>query len=77
MAASNGRDRAEHVEGLWAADASSCRPFPSAHTNLTVLMMGEPFGEWMPCGEMGYHPPTVSLRWNTWTWRLGENGSSP
>jgi choline dehydrogenase len=25
---------------------------PSSHTNLTALMMGERFGEWMRLGEM-------------------------
>jgi choline dehydrogenase len=51
-AATDGRGRVRHVEGLWVADASLMPTIPSAHTNLTVLMMGERFGEWMRAGEM-------------------------
>jgi choline dehydrogenase len=51
-AATDGRGRVRHVEGLWVADASLMPTIPSAHTNLTVLMMGERFGEWMRRGEM-------------------------
>jgi choline dehydrogenase len=50
--ATDGRGRVRHVEGLWVADASLMPTIPSAHTNLTVLMMGERFGEWMRLGEM-------------------------
>jgi choline dehydrogenase len=50
--ATDGRGRVRHVEGLWVADASLMPTIPSAHTNLTVLMMGERFGEWMRRGEM-------------------------
>jgi len=50
--ATDGRGRVRHVEGLWVADASLMPTIPSAHTNLTVLMMGERFGEWMRNGEM-------------------------
>jgi choline dehydrogenase len=46
-AATDGRGRVRHVEGLWVADASLMPTIPSAHTNLTALMMGERFGEWM------------------------------
>jgi choline dehydrogenase len=46
-AATDGRGRVRHVEGLWVADASLMPTIPSAHTNLTVLMMGERFGEWL------------------------------
>ena len=50
--ATDGRGRVRHVEGLWVADAILMPTIPSAHTNLTVLMMGERFGEWMRRGEM-------------------------
>jgi choline dehydrogenase len=50
--AADGRGRVRHVEGLWVADASLMPTIPSAHLNLTVLMMGERFGEWMRRGEM-------------------------
>jgi choline dehydrogenase len=51
-AATDARGRVRHVEGLWVADASLMPTIPSAHTNLTVLMMGERFGEWMRRGEL-------------------------
>ena len=51
-AATDGRGRVRHTQGLWVADASLMPTIPSAHTNLTVLMMGERFGEWMRRGEM-------------------------
>ena len=44
-AATDGRGRVRHVEGLWVGDASLMPTIPSSHTNLTVLMMGERFGE--------------------------------
>jgi choline dehydrogenase len=34
------------------ADASLMPTIPSAHTNLTAIMMGERFGEWARRGEM-------------------------
>jgi choline dehydrogenase len=40
------------VEGLWVADASLMPTIPSAHTNLTALMIGERFGEWMREGQL-------------------------
>jgi choline dehydrogenase len=51
-AATDGRGRVRHVEGLIVADASLMPTIPSAHTNLTVLMMGERFGEWLRRGEL-------------------------
>ena len=51
-AATDGRGRVRHVEGLWVADASLMPTIPSAHTNLTALMMGERFGEWLREGAM-------------------------
>ena len=51
-AATDGRGRVRHVEGLWVADASLMPTIPSSHTNLTALMMGERFGEWMRNGQM-------------------------
>jgi choline dehydrogenase len=51
-AATDGRGRVRGVEGLWVADASLMPTIPAANTNLTVLMMGERFGEWMKGGEM-------------------------
>jgi choline dehydrogenase len=50
--ATDGRGRVRHVEGLIVADASLMPTIPSAHTNLTVLMMGERFGEWLRMGEL-------------------------
>jgi choline dehydrogenase len=52
QAATDGRGRVRGVDGLWVADASLMPSIPSAHTNLTTLMMGERFGEWMKRGEM-------------------------
>jgi choline dehydrogenase len=51
-AATDGRGRVRHVEGLVVADASLMPTIPSAHTNLTVLMMGERFGEWLRQGAL-------------------------
>ncbi|NLE89036.1 MAG: hypothetical protein GX607_21855, partial [Myxococcales bacterium] len=39
--------RVRGVEGLRVADASLMPTIPSANTNLTVIMMGERFGEWL------------------------------
>jgi choline dehydrogenase len=46
-AATDGRGRVRGVEGLRVADASIMPTIPSAHTNLTALMIGERFGEWL------------------------------
>ena len=51
-AATDGRGRVRGVEGLSVADASLMPTIPSAHTNLTTIMMGERFGAWMKGGEM-------------------------
>ncbi|MGO9835987.1 MAG: GMC family oxidoreductase [Polyangiaceae bacterium] len=51
-AATDGRGRVRGVEGLWVADASLMPTIPSAHTNLTTIMIGERFGEWAKNGEM-------------------------
>jgi choline dehydrogenase len=51
-AATDGRGRVRGIEGLWVADASLMPSIPSAHTNLTALMMGERFGEWLRNGTM-------------------------
>jgi choline dehydrogenase len=51
-AATDGRGRVRGVEGLWVADASLMPTIPSANTNLTTIMMGERFGEWMKGGQM-------------------------
>jgi choline dehydrogenase len=40
------------VRGLWVADASLMPTIPSAHTNLTALMIGERFGEWLREGAL-------------------------
>ena len=49
-AATDGRGRVRGVEGLWVADASLMPSIPSAHINLTTIMMGERFGAWMKAG---------------------------
>ena len=51
-AATDGRGRVRGIDGLWVADASLMPTIPSANTNLTTIMMGERFGEWMKRGEM-------------------------
>ncbi len=51
-AATDGRGRVRGVEGLWVADASLMPTIPSAHLNLTTIMMGERFGAWMKSGAM-------------------------
>jgi choline dehydrogenase len=51
-AATDGRGRVRAVEGLWVADARQLPTIPSAHTNLTTIMIGERFGAWMKEGEM-------------------------
>jgi choline dehydrogenase len=50
-AAADARGRVRGVEGLVVADASLMPTIPSAHTNLTAIMMGERFGEWVKGGE--------------------------
>ena len=52
VAATDGRGRVRGIDGLWVADASLMPTIPSANTNLTAIMMGERFGEWMKSGEM-------------------------
>ena len=52
QAATDGRGRVRGVSGLWVADASLMPTIPSAHLNLTTIMMGERFGAWMKSGEM-------------------------
>ncbi len=51
-AATDGRGRIRGIDGLWVADASLMPTIPSANTNLTTIMMGERFGEWMKTGAM-------------------------
>jgi choline dehydrogenase len=46
-AACDGRGRLRGVENLFVADASLMPTIPSANIHLTVLMMGERFGEWL------------------------------
>lgn len=46
-AATDGRGHVRGITGLRVADASLMPTIPSANTNLTVLMMGERFGEWL------------------------------
>jgi choline dehydrogenase len=50
--ATDGHGRVRGVEGLLVADASLMPTIPSAHTNLTALMIGERFGEWMRDGAI-------------------------
>ncbi|WP_437931756.1 GMC oxidoreductase [Sorangium sp. So ce291] len=42
-----GRGHVRGVEGLLVADASIMPTIPSVNTNLTALMIGERFGEWL------------------------------
>jgi choline dehydrogenase len=51
-AAVDGRGRVRGVEGLVVADASIMPTIPSANTNLTTLMIGERFGEWLRDGAL-------------------------
>jgi choline dehydrogenase len=46
-AATDGRGRVRGVDGLWVADASLMPTIPSAHINLTTIMIGERIGEWL------------------------------
>lgn len=50
--ATDGRGRVRGIEGLWVADASLMPTIPSAHTNLTALMIGERFAEWLRDGTI-------------------------
>jgi choline dehydrogenase len=51
-AATDGRGRVRGVEGLFVADASLMPTIPRVHTNLTALMIGERFGEWLREGGL-------------------------
>lgn len=51
-AAVDGQGRVRGVEGLFVADASIMPTVPSANTNLTSLMIGERFGEWLREGTI-------------------------
>jgi choline dehydrogenase len=51
-AAVDGRGRVRGVEGLVVADASIMPTIPSVNTNLTALMIGERFGEWLRDGAV-------------------------
>jgi choline dehydrogenase len=51
-AATDGRGRVRGIHGLYVADASLMPTIPSANTNLTTIMMGERFGEWLRDGAM-------------------------
>jgi choline dehydrogenase len=46
-AAADGKGRVYGVEGVRVADASLMPTIPAANIHLTVLMMGERFGEWI------------------------------
>jgi choline dehydrogenase len=46
------RGRVFGVEGLYVADASIMPTIPTANTNLTCIMIGERFGEWMRNREL-------------------------
>ena len=46
------RGRVHGIEGLYVADASIMPTIPSANTNLTCIMIGERFGEWMREGGL-------------------------
>ena len=51
-AAVDGRGRVRGVAGLVVADASIMPTVPSSNTNLTALMIGERFGEWLREGAL-------------------------
>ena len=51
--ACDARGRVRGVEGLWVADASLFPTVPSANTHLSVIMLGERFGEWLRDGALG------------------------
>ncbi|HEY1959387.1 MAG TPA: GMC family oxidoreductase N-terminal domain-containing protein [Polyangiaceae bacterium] len=50
--ATDSRGRVTGVENLVVADASLFPTVPSANTNLTCIMFGERFGEWLARGEL-------------------------
>lgn len=50
-AATDGRGRVRGTEGLVVADASLMPTIPMANTHLTVVMMGERFGDWLSSGD--------------------------
>ncbi len=50
--ATDSRGRVRGVENLVVADASLFPTVPSANTNLTCIMFGERFGEWLARGEV-------------------------
>ena len=50
--ATDSRGRVFGVEGLIVADASLFPTVPSANTNLSTIMLGERFGEWLREGEL-------------------------
>ena len=50
-AATDARGRVRGVEGLLVADASLMPTIPTANTNLSTLMIGERFGEWLRDGD--------------------------
>ena len=49
--ATDARGRVLGVDGLYVADVSLTPTIPMANTNLTALMMGERFGEWLREGD--------------------------
>jgi len=49
--ATDSRGRVHGVEGLYVADISLTPTIPMANTNLTALMFGERFGEWLREGD--------------------------
>jgi choline dehydrogenase len=51
-AAVDGRGRVRGVSGLIIADASIMPTIPSTNTNVTALMIGERFGEWLREGVL-------------------------
>jgi choline dehydrogenase len=48
----DGRGRFDGIEGLVVADASLMPTVPSANTNLTAILIGERFGEWLRDGGL-------------------------
>ncbi len=51
-AACDSRGRVFGTDGLYVADASVFPTVPSANTNLTAIMLGERFGDWMASGAL-------------------------
>ncbi len=52
VGAIDSRGRVYGVENLFVADASIMPTVPSANTNLTCIMIGERFGEWLARGDL-------------------------